>query len=64
MRHGKTFTLNPKGCLPTDVWSMPSGDSSVLHYATRLSNIGERQIRMSKSEMAEGEGRMMASPNP
>ena len=34
MRHGKTFTLNPKGCLPTDVWSMPSGDSSALHYAT------------------------------
>jgi DNA modification methylase len=34
MRHGKTFKLNPKGCLPTDVWSMPSGDSSAVHYAT------------------------------
>ena len=34
MRHGKTFKLNPKGCLPTDVWTLPSGDSSALHYAT------------------------------
>jgi site-specific DNA-methyltransferase (adenine-specific) len=34
MRHGQTFVLNPKGCLPTDVWSLPSGDSSARHYAT------------------------------
>jgi DNA modification methylase len=34
MRHGKKFTLNPKGCIPTDVWSLPSGDSSDRHYAT------------------------------
>jgi site-specific DNA-methyltransferase (adenine-specific) len=34
MRHGKSFVLHPKGCVPTDVWSMPSGDSSVSHYAT------------------------------
>jgi DNA modification methylase len=34
MRHGKTFKLNPKGCLPTDVWALPAGDSSVYHYAT------------------------------
>ena len=34
MRHGKTFRLNPKGCLPTDVWSLPAGDSSARHYAT------------------------------
>ena len=34
MRHGKTFKLNPKGCLPVDVWSLPSGDSAALHYAT------------------------------
>ncbi len=34
MRHGKTFRLNPKGCLPTDVWSLRSGDSSARHYAT------------------------------
>ncbi len=34
MRHGKTFQLNPKGCLPTDVWTLPAGDSSTSHYAT------------------------------
>ena len=34
VRHGKTFKLNPKGCLPTDVWSLPAGDSSARHYAT------------------------------
>jgi site-specific DNA-methyltransferase (adenine-specific) len=34
MRHGKTFKLNPNGCLPTDVWSLPAGDSSARHYAT------------------------------
>jgi site-specific DNA-methyltransferase (adenine-specific) len=34
MRHAKTFKLNPKGCLPTDVWSLPAGDSSADHYAT------------------------------
>ncbi len=34
MRHGKAFKLNPKGCLPTDVLTLPAGDSSALHYAT------------------------------
>jgi DNA modification methylase len=34
MRHGKAFKLNPYGCLPTDVWSLPAGDSSARHYAT------------------------------
>lgn len=34
MRHGRTFFLNPKGCIPTDVWSLPAGDSSAPHYAT------------------------------
>lgn len=34
MRHGQTFKLNPKGCIPTDIWSLPAGDSSVRHYAT------------------------------
>lgn len=34
MRHGKSFRLNPKGCLPTDVWALPSGDSTARHYAT------------------------------
>lgn len=34
MRHGQSFKLNPKGCIPTDVWTLPAGDSSVRHYAT------------------------------
>lgn len=34
MQHGKAFALNPKGCLPTDVWALPSGDSAARHYAT------------------------------
>ena len=34
MRHGKAFKLNPKGCLPTDVWMLPAGDSAARHYAT------------------------------
>jgi site-specific DNA-methyltransferase (adenine-specific) len=41
MRHGQTFQLNPKGCIPTDVWSLPAGDSSIRHYAT----FPERLIR-------------------
>lgn len=45
MRHGKTFKLNPKGCLPTDVWSMPSGDSSALHYATFPERLAEPIIQ-------------------
>ena len=34
MRHGKTFKLNPKGCLPTDVLVLPASDSPARHYAT------------------------------
>jgi site-specific DNA-methyltransferase (adenine-specific) len=34
MRHGKSFLLNPSGCIPTDVFSMPAGDSKAAHYAT------------------------------
>ena len=45
MRHGKTFNLNPRGCLPTDVWSLPSGDSSALHYATFAERLVEPIIR-------------------
>lgn len=33
MRDGKNFRLNPAGCLPTDVWSLPSANTSVRHYA-------------------------------
>jgi site-specific DNA-methyltransferase (adenine-specific) len=34
MRHGEAFKLNPKGCIPTDVWSLPSANSKMGHYAT------------------------------
>jgi len=33
MRDGQVFTLNPKGCLPTDVWSIPSANTTAGHYA-------------------------------
>jgi DNA modification methylase len=34
MRDGQTFILNPLGCLPTDVWKLPSSNTSAKHYAT------------------------------
>jgi DNA modification methylase len=34
MRDGQTFTLNPRGCLPTDVWCLPASNTSARHYAT------------------------------
>ncbi len=33
IQHGKSFVLNPNGCVPTDVWSLPNGNSSKKHYA-------------------------------
>jgi site-specific DNA-methyltransferase (adenine-specific) len=33
MRDGQIFQLNPKGCLPTDVWRLPSSNTSARHYA-------------------------------
>jgi site-specific DNA-methyltransferase (adenine-specific) len=33
MRHGQAFKLNPKGCIPTDVWSLASANSKRAHYA-------------------------------
>jgi len=33
LQHGKSFELNPNGCLPTDVWSLPNGNSPAQHYA-------------------------------
>lgn len=33
MRDGQTFKLNPRGCLPTDVWSLPASNTSDRHYA-------------------------------
>lgn len=34
MRDGRTFKLNPRGCLPADVWQVPASNTSVNHYAT------------------------------
>lgn len=34
MRDGQRFNLNPRGCLPTDVWSLPASNTSKRHYAT------------------------------
>ncbi|MGH7169293.1 MAG: DNA-methyltransferase [Gemmataceae bacterium] len=34
MRDGQTFKLNSRGCLPTDVWSLPAANTSQQHYAT------------------------------
>lgn len=34
MREGQTFRLNPLGCLPTDVWTLPASNTSAAHYAT------------------------------
>lgn len=50
MRHGKTFALHPKGCLPTDVWSLPAGDSSSQHYATFPERLVEPMIRACSRE--------------
>jgi DNA modification methylase len=33
MRDGQVFALNPKGCIPTDVWAIPSANTTAGHYA-------------------------------
>ncbi len=33
MRDGVSFRLNPGGCLPTDVWSLPCAGTAARHYA-------------------------------
>jgi DNA modification methylase len=33
MRHGKSFRLNSKGCIPNDVWEFPCANAKVGHYA-------------------------------
>jgi site-specific DNA-methyltransferase (adenine-specific) len=33
MRDGQVFGLNPKGCLPTDVWTIASANTRAGHYA-------------------------------
>jgi site-specific DNA-methyltransferase (adenine-specific) len=44
MRHGKSFSLNPKGCLPIDVWSLACANASARHYATFPESLVERMI--------------------
>lgn len=34
MRHDRSLTLNPNGCIPVDVWTLPAGNSHARHYAT------------------------------
>jgi site-specific DNA-methyltransferase (cytosine-N4-specific) len=50
MRHGKSFRLHPGGCLPTDVWTLPAGDSSARHYATFPERLVEPMIRACSDE--------------
>ena len=33
MRDGQAFHLNPKGCVPTDVWRLAAANSKKGHYA-------------------------------
>ncbi len=45
MRHGKSFALNPKGCLPTDVWSLACANAAARHYAVFPESLVEQTIR-------------------
>jgi DNA modification methylase len=44
VQHGKSFTLNPNGCIPTDVWSLPNGNTSAEHYAAFSKALVARMI--------------------
>ena len=33
MRDGQVFQLNPKGCIPTDVWVLRAANTKARHYA-------------------------------
>jgi DNA modification methylase len=44
MRHGRTFKLNPKGCLPGDVWSIACANSAEKHYAVFPESLAEQAI--------------------
>ena len=50
MRHGKTFKLNPKGCIPQDVIDAPTGGSSELHFATFSPKLINPLIRVASSQ--------------
>lgn len=44
LKHGKTFSLHPVGCLPSDVWVHHSSQSRAQHYATFPSGLIEPMI--------------------
>jgi DNA modification methylase len=44
MRDGQTFRLNPAGCIPTDVWALPSSNTAAKHYAAFPSEMVRRII--------------------
>ncbi len=48
--HGKRFALNPDGCVPTDVWSLPNGNSSAKHYAAFSQGLVARIIEACSNE--------------
>jgi DNA modification methylase len=43
--YGKSFTLNPNGCLPIDVWSLPCANTAARHYAAFPESLVEQAIR-------------------
>lgn len=49
MRDGKSFRLDPLGCLPTDVWSLPSSNTAAKHYAAFPSELVRRIIEACSS---------------
>jgi len=44
MRHGKSFPLNPNGCLPTDVWPLACANASARHYAVFPDGLVQRIV--------------------
>jgi len=45
VRHGKTFNLNPLGCIPTDVWTVASSNNKASHYAAFPKEIVEPIVK-------------------
>ncbi len=44
MRDGQTFALNPAGCIPTDVWALPSSNTAARHYAAFPAELVRRAV--------------------
>ena len=44
MRGGRSFRLNPAGCIPTDVWALPAANTSSRHYAAFPDQLARRAI--------------------